>query len=30
LKTDFTPSKATAEDFASELTDYLKRIFSRG
>jgi uroporphyrinogen-III synthase len=30
LKVDFTPARAAKEDFANELTDYLKRIFSRG
>jgi uroporphyrinogen-III synthase len=30
LRVDFITTKATAEDFAIELTDYLKRIFSRG
>ncbi len=30
LKADFISTKATAEDFATELIDYLRRIFSRG
>ena len=30
LKADFIAAKATAEDFANELIDYLRRVISRG